>query len=257
LENKVNRWTLPILFIVVLLSNYLSAMGVLVPLTQAEVSNKYTNLLAPAGFTFSIWGIIYLGVILTLVFTFIKRNNEEFQNSFQGKISTLFIQWMVLNIIWIFTWSYEWLVISLIAIVLYAFVMMRLAGKVAKDPVLNKHKWFLVYPIGLHFGWMLAATFANLTTTLVSFGIPGTGWFGIAWTIAALLTIVAIATFYTFRYRNFSIFIPSLWTLIGVMSKHSPSAGFEHAETILFIFSIGLFILGIIISVNYFNKQKD
>src|SRR5699024_7883620 len=69
----------PILFILVLLINYLSAAGRTFPNTQAEINDQYTNLLSPAGFSFSIWSVIYLGVALTLAVRYIKRNNKRFQ----------------------------------------------------------------------------------------------------------------------------------------------------------------------------------
>ncbi len=51
------------MFIVTIALNYLAAFGILFPYTQQEISDLHGNLLAPAGFTFSIWGIIYIGVV--------------------------------------------------------------------------------------------------------------------------------------------------------------------------------------------------
>ena len=41
--------------------NYLSNTGVFNGETMATISAKYQNLFTPAGYAFSIWGLIYLG----------------------------------------------------------------------------------------------------------------------------------------------------------------------------------------------------
>jgi len=42
--------------------NYLSNTGFFNNETMASISGKYQNLFTPAGYAFSIWGLIYLGL---------------------------------------------------------------------------------------------------------------------------------------------------------------------------------------------------
>ena len=49
----------------------LNAMATSIPLggqTPPEISAKYPSLFTPAGFTFSIWGVIYLGLVFFIIY---------------------------------------------------------------------------------------------------------------------------------------------------------------------------------------------
>ena len=59
-ENSVHRWWAAVAFGVMVIIN---AAANLLPIngnTSGEVSDSYPNLFAPAGYTFVIWGVIYL-----------------------------------------------------------------------------------------------------------------------------------------------------------------------------------------------------
>ncbi len=190
-SNKQQRYKLttflgPILFALVLLVNYLSSSGEFFPNTQSEITDRYTDLLSPAGFTFSIWSVIYIGVAITLASKFINSKNPEFVAEYK-KIQPLNWLWMILNIAWIFTFAYEQLALSTFLIVLYTLTLGYLSYKVTSTPVLNENPLLLKWPIGLHFGWLIVATFPNLTTFLVSVGLDGTGMAGVIWAVVAMM----------------------------------------------------------------------
>lgn len=246
-RKKIRIWSLPLLFVGVMLINYLSATGIIFPNTQAEVSDKYVNLLAPAGFTFSIWSVIYFGVILSILGGFIYKNNDKFYRLYQKYIVPLFWAWMTLNIIWIVSWSYEWLFISVITIFLYAVVLFQLTKILHQHEILENSKWWLTYPIGLHAGWLIIATSANLTTLFVKAGMNGTGTLGVVWALGTLSLILGILIKLYTTTKNATIFLPTLWALIGVIAKHRPNSSFQYANISVFygasiLFFVGLFI---------------
>lgn len=246
-----------ILFVFVLLVNYLSAATDVFPNTQAEITDTYTNLLAPAGFTFSIWSVIYIGVGITLAAKFINKNNPEFIEEYQ-KLQPFQWAWMILNIGWIFTFVYDQIAISSFLIVLYTLALGYLSYKVTSTPVLSANPLLLKWPIGLHFGWMIVATFANITTFLVKVGLRGTAFSGLLWTIVALILIVLASLYFFNTHRNVAIFIPTLWTLIGIMVKQSPTSSFPEASTTIFIFSIVLLVAGVgLASIYIFRRFQD
>lgn len=45
--------------------------------STGEISEAYPNLFAPAGFAFSIWGLIYLLLAVYLIYQFIYLNKKE------------------------------------------------------------------------------------------------------------------------------------------------------------------------------------
>ena len=251
-KKKLSKWSLPILFVGVMLINFLSATGTIFPNTQAEVSDKYVNLLAPAGFTFSIWSVVYFGVILSILAGFISAKDTMFNELYQKHIVPLFMAWMVLNIVWIISWSYELLWLSFIAILLYTIVLFQLVRVIHQHSILEKRSWFLTYPVGLHAGWLLVATFANLTTLFVKWGLNGTGTLGVIWTLGIVsLILVAIAKLYS-ATKNDALMLPALWALIGIIAKHAPNSSFQYANSIVFYGAIILAVIGLGIYIKFF-----
>lgn len=247
----------PVLFVFVLLFNYLSAAGSIFPNTQAEINDQYTNLLSPAGFSFSIWTLIYLGVVLTLVVKYIKGNNEGFLKEYK-KLEPFNWAWMILNIGWVLTFSFDQIAASTFLIVLYTMAVGYLSYKVTSTPELSKNPLLLKWPIGLHFGWLIVATFANLTLTLVNYGLDGVGFAGVTWTVVAMLFIILAALYFFRTHENIAIFLPSLWALIGILVKQSPNSDFPFASTTVFVLSVVLLIAGVALAaISIFQRYQE
>lgn len=257
-SNSFFKFLGPVLFAIVLLVNYLSATATGFPSTQADITARYPDLLSPAGFTFSIWGIIYLGVAATLASRFLYTKDPEFSKEYK-KIQPLNWAWMVLNIAWIFTFTYDQLAISTFIIVLYTLVLAFQSYMVSSTPALAKHLLMVKWPIGLHFGWLIVATFANLTTFLVQIGLNGTGASGVLWTVVAMILIILAALYFFRTHKNIAVFLPSLWALIGILVKQSPNSSYRQASTIVFVLSVVLLIAGVALAaIAIFQRfQKD
>ena len=68
--------------------NFLGASGFFNGMSQAAISDHYPTLITPAGFTFSIWGIIYSLLIYT---TFTQHQQILNTQTPFGSIFTLFV----------------------------------------------------------------------------------------------------------------------------------------------------------------------
>lgn len=251
--SKYYRWATPALYVLLLLLNYLSAAGIILPATQAEVSDKYVNLFAPSGITFSIWGIIYLGMAATISIEFIRPNGDSFKTYYRQLIQPRMIEWMALNIVWIICWSNEWILASLIAILLYTSRLMKTVATISSTPVLREHPWLLKYPMGLHFGWLLVASMANLTTYTVSQGVELTGLLGIVWTIIMMVIVIALTAYYYTKFGNEFIMPVALWALVGIFIQHSPMSNFAYKEVAVMYLSAVLFVIS---SVGYVQLNR-
>lgn len=236
-----------ILFIGALVVNYLSSFGIVFPYTQQVVSDMHVNLLAPAGFTFSIWGIIYLGVILTLIVPWIPSISANFKHFYYDKVMPLYLAWMVLNIAWIVAWSYNQILIALILIVAYALVLIKLVGTMnSRLHLMYEKPLMLLWPVGLHTGWLIFATFANVMTFMVKAGLDGLSSTGVIVTIVLMiLATLAVLGVYS-RNDNAAITVPALWALFGVFMKQRPGSDFVHANKTVMIAAIILFVIALI-----------
>lgn len=247
-----------ILFGLLLLINYLSSLGTIFPYTQKEISDTYQNLLAPASFTFSIWGVIYVGVVLSLILPWIKKLSQEFKEFYYVKVIPRFIVWMVLNIFWIVTWSYDLIFIALIIIVLYTFSLVELVKTLdQRSDVSFQHPWLLVFPVGLHTGWLTFASFTNVITLLVKNGLDSFSQLGVILTIA-LMVLACLSVLLLFnKYDNAFITVPALWALFGIFMEQRPGSDFEHANPLVMYASLILMALALFFHFKILKKHRQ
>lgn len=195
-----------IMFVVNILANTIPING----MTTGELSDAIPIFFVPAGYVFSIWGLIYIGIILYLILMFKKYEN------FDRKISLWIIIGSLANAGWIFLWHYQ-LVYSSVILMLILF-----ASLIAIQIEIKKQKisiWKKL-PFDIYLGWISVASIANISAALTvanwgGFGISGEVWSAIMIVIACGLGIYAAIK------KNFAYTLVILWALIGILVKFS------------------------------------
>jgi len=191
--------------------------------TTGELSAQYPNLFVPAGFTFSIWGLIYL-----LLFCFIIYQARSIFSSIKNisllhdKISYLFFLSCLLNIAWIFSWHLEFVLLSVVImlLLLLTLIIIYLRLNIGKEEANPYKKLFVHIPFSIYLGWISIATIANITAFLVSinwnqFGMSEEFWFVALLTISIILALVVL-----YRHKDFFFTLVVAWALIGIFAKH-------------------------------------
>jgi len=209
----------------VLLTIIVNVLANLLPIGgkyTAEISDNIPNLFAPAGITFSIWGVIYVLIIIFALYLakdFLKK--EKTTKPIVEKISFLFILASLANIIWIFLWHYEQIVLSLLPMIILflSLLVIYLRLDIGREKVSKKEKIFVHIPISVYLGWITVATIANITAALVTIGWDGFGLTEQIWTIlvilvATILTIIIIA-----KRKDYAYSAVIIWALIGIYLK--------------------------------------
>jgi hypothetical protein len=137
--------------IAVILTILINGLANLLPIGgkyTGELSDNIPNLFVPAGITFSIWGIIYILIILFALYL-IKDFFQKQQTTkpFLEKISFFFIIASFANIIWIFLWHYEEIVLSLLAMVLLfvSLLILYLRLNIRKKKSQKKKKYLFMF----------------------------------------------------------------------------------------------------------------
>ncbi len=190
--------------------------------TTAEVSNRYFNYFVPAGYIFSIWGLIYIGLIAFGVFQSLKqnRNNEMINN-----ISLYVIINAFANAAWIFTWHFEilWLSVLLMIVILFTLLKIFMIVVVENRKVLsNKMNWFVRYPFTLYLGWISVATIANIAALLTSLNWSGFGISPIVWSVIMIVIASLIAIYLLLNYREFVFSFVIIWAILGIFNNQEP-----------------------------------
>jgi hypothetical protein len=195
------------MFVVMIIMNYLANAIPIGGKTTGELSNQYPNLFVPAGITFSIWGVIYL---LLLLFVLL-----QFRDSFRPVV--LAIGWAfaiscLLNAAWIVAWHYEQLPLSLI-IMLGLLVSLIWIGWKIEDlgPGISKMAF------GIYLGWISIATIANVTALLVNYNWGGWGLNAQWWTVILIVVGLAATVFALIRLQNPFVGLAVIWAFTGII----------------------------------------
>ena len=114
--------------IVTIVLNYLSNTGIFNGNTMSTVSAAYQNLFTPAGYAFSIWGLIYLGLAAFVIYHAVVSFKSNQENNVVLKVGWWFVISCIANCAWIFAWLYDYTGLSVIIMkmLLFSLVMIIL-----------------------------------------------------------------------------------------------------------------------------------
>ncbi len=186
----------------------------------AMISDSNPTLITPAGYVFSIWGIIY---ILLGVFVIYQALPSQQGKEFQKRIGWLFVLSSTANIVWIFLWQYEYLALSvvLIFLLLATLISIYLRLGIGKSAVTMRERLAVHAPFSVYLGWITIASIANVAVTLVSvkwdgFGIAPETWAILIVIVALLITLLVVAT-----RKDVAYSLVIIWALLGIAMKQS------------------------------------
>jgi hypothetical protein len=227
-------------FAVMIVMNYLANAIPLNGKTTGALSDAFPNLFVPAGITFSIWGVIYL---LLLVFCVIQFTSPD--QAVISRIGWLFAVTCIFNALWIVTWHYGRLPLSVI-IMLGLLVSLIWINIIVKDLPFGLIK----AAFGIYLGWICIATIANVTALLVNFSWNGFGLSEETWTVIMILAGALIATLTLWRLDNPFIGLSVVWAFAGIMIKRQVDY-----RTIFIVAAVALAVVAIMLLLAFFKKH--
>jgi hypothetical protein len=209
--------------------------------TTAELSDAYPNLFVPAGYVFSIWGVIYL---LLLAFTVYQASPLRRGEGFLSKIGYLFALSCAFNVSWIFLWHYEYVIPSLLPMfaLLASLILIYTRLDVGRSSPSRGERLWVHLPFSVYLGWITVAPIANVVAALVSVGWDGFGLGEVAWTIVMIAVAVALTVVNTFTRGDVGYALVIIWALGGITVKQMAiqaivaTAGLGIAVILVFLF---------------------
>jgi hypothetical protein len=192
-------------------------------LNTGEISDRFNVYFVPAGYVFSIWGLIYIGLIAFAVYQALPSQR---QNSRLRAVGWWVALGGVANSAWIFLWHYEQFPPTLIAmlVLLATLIVTYLRLGIGRTEVPRAETWAVRVPFSIYLGWISVATVANVTAVLDylrwnRLGIAPEIWMGIV--LGAVLVISATMNL---TRRDVAYALVILWALAGISIKHAAVA---------------------------------
>ncbi|HUX21894.1 MAG TPA: hypothetical protein VMW69_11695, partial [Spirochaetia bacterium] len=207
--------------------------------------------------TFSIWGLIYLLLVLFIIYSFVRAGDTQGDPpSFIDKIGPLFAISSVANMGWIFAWQYEVLPLSLVLMLLLLGTLIVLYRRldIGRSSAPVREKYLVHLSFSIYLGWISVATIANVTALLVAYGWTRFGMSESFWAI--LLMGIAVLLALSFSLLRSDIFYALVvdWALLGIFLKRSASAGNEsHAVAVGAI--VGLVVVSLAVLVQLARRK--
>ncbi len=187
-------------------------------LTTGEISDRFRVYFVPAGYVFSIWGLIYAGLLAYMIFQAlpVQRVNPRLRETGW---------WVVLanlaNGAWIFLWHYEYFVLTLLAmfLLLVALLVIYLRLGVGKFRVSSAETWAVRVPLSMYLGWITVASIANVSAVLDYVRWNQWGLSDGTWMIGMLIVVVALSAAMNFTRGDLAYAAVILWALAGIGVK--------------------------------------
>lgn len=245
-------------FLVMTIVNIFANLLMINGMTTGEISDKYPSLVTPARYTFLIWMVIYVLLFSYVVFQLeFKRNTRALSPKVFDFIRMLFILSCLCNTAWIFAWHYRYIALSLVLIISILVCLSIINKYIYSEELSLSENLFVRLPFSIYFGWITVAALFNTSVLLISINWNG---FGIPiWllTIAGVLIILIITSFYTLKNRSITYTATVIWVYIGIIVKHTSKSGF-HSQYPEIVFAIMICILLLLIEMGYIiiNKKK-
>lgn len=203
-----------------------------------RITDRYESLFVPAGYAFSIWGLIYLAVTIYLVYSL---THKQKQVTAHARLAILLSLLAVGGIGWIT--AYVNFQLGLSVLIIAAMLIVSGMALKAVDVVVRQNigSRLMYIPFGLYAGWLTVAAISNISLWLKS-----TGWMQNSlpepvWALIMLIVAAALGIAVAIRWRNITYTLVICWATLAIWVKQTNEtvAGFAMAVAVmLFLFAV-------------------
>lgn len=233
MKDKVRQIAVIVSIVLTIVVNTLANALPLNGLNTGEISDRFDVYFTPAGYVFSIWGLIYLGLIAFAIFQALPAQRE---NPRLRKIGWWVVIGSLANTIWIFLWHYEVFPLTVVAmlVLLVSLIFTYLLLGVSRVKVPTSEKLAVHLPFSIYLGWITVATVANITSLLDYLQWNAWGISEVTWMWIILAAVLVIALLMNFTRRDIGYTLVILWAVAGIGLKHAMVNGVALAAWITF-----------------------
>lgn len=230
MSEKVKQILVIFATIGVIFINWLATTGYIGGVTPEVISDKYPTFLTPSGYAFSIWGWIYLGLIIFSILQAFPANLQKF-----FRIRIFYITSCLVNCAWIYFWHHDQIFLSLLVILSLLTILAVINLNLERE-----NNLFTRIVFGIYFGWVSVASVVNGAVLLkangVNFGENAEIW--LASLVIAIVSVIGI--FVRHKLPNIAYPIAIAWAITAIAVKQSGKTAI--------VFTAGIGVIALLIS---------
>ncbi|MEM4735500.1 MAG: tryptophan-rich sensory protein [Candidatus Thorarchaeota archaeon] len=190
-----------------------------------EIADYFFNYFTPAGYVFSIWGVIY---VLLIAFMLFQVRASQREANYLRQIGPLYLIAAVANIVWLVMFHYSYgndllfvfTIIPIVGLLLTLIVIYNRLG-VGRILVSRNERLAVQLPVSVYLGWISVATIAN-TASVLNVLVPGITLSAQHVTTGVMVLVALVLTFLMLYQRHdYAFGLVFAWASVGIGIKHS------------------------------------
>ena len=213
ISDRMARIVVVVATLATLAVNAAAAAGLINRVTPAEVSAQFPTAITPAGYAFTIWTVIYIGMLAFSAYQMRAATTDRFRD-----IRWVYVGSCVLNCAWIFFWQYAMVAVCLVIITLLAASLLIICYRL-REPSSFMEALVTKTPFGIYLGWVTCAVLVNLAICLGSVG----GMDAQSRVLGVVLIVIAAVGAFLARWKlsNYLYPLAVAWALTAIAIEHS------------------------------------
>lgn len=197
-----------IAYVVMLALNYWSATDV------GMVADQNQTIIQPAGYVFSIWGLIYILLLFWLIRLFVVSEEKDIVHE---KLHYWPVANFLLNGMWIIAFTQEWKLASVIIIIALLVTLVVIYLKITK----YRTHWFDRVPFSVYFAWGTVATIVNIVDWINDLEMEEVLSLNeYQWTLILLVAATIIALIVSLVRMDWIYPLVFVWTYVGIIIEN-------------------------------------
>lgn len=203
-----------IAFVIMIIMNYSAGSSV------GNVADDNPTIIQPAGFAFSIWGLIYVLIFIWLIKLFFSKSDKT---TVIERLTYWPIINFILNGVWIVVFTQQWMIISTVVILALLFTLFKMHTIISA----GVYHWYDRLPFSIYFGWVTIASIVNIFTTFSNYNIESfLGMSELVWTITLVVAAALIGMFIAGFFNDWLYSLVLIWPFFGIyMASGDVSTG--------------------------------
>ncbi len=193
--------------------NYYSNTHPLNGQTMGTVSAKYPTLLTPAGYAFSIWGVIFLGMAVYAVWQLLPAQRAL---SLPDALAKPLALANVATSTWVVLFAYELILPSVGVMFVILVALITAYGRARRRVLAGAAPAWTSLPVALFLGWISVATVINLTLGLQQLGWQTAPELSAGLALGLLVVVVMLALAISRAFQEVAFPLVVAWALVAI-----------------------------------------
>ncbi|MHA6252979.1 TspO/MBR family protein [Oceanobacillus sp. CAU 1775] len=228
-----------IAFIVMIVMNYTVGMS---GSSVGDAANNNETIIQPAGFAFSIWGLIYILLFVWMIYLFFSKKDKS-------PITARLKFWPILNFLlngaWIIVFTQEWVLASVIIIAALLYTLAEIFTSISE----TGNHWFDRIPFSIYFAWVTVATIVNIFTLATANNVDTIlGMDELTWTIIILIVAALIGLAIGLFFKDWLYPLVLIWPFAGIYAESGDM--YTTLDVTLAVISLALVVVAVSVIVN-------